>query len=175
MNRRRFILAAAATVSCMPILNSALASAPSRRVLKLHNRNTDEIVNVEYFVDGWYNPDAISGLNHFLRDWREDAVAEFDVGVFDILYTLQREGNGQDPIHVISGYRTPRTNSRLRSSNPAVASNSYHTRAMAVDLRFPGVSTRHLRDRAAALGAGGVGYYGRSNFLHIDTGPVRTW
>ncbi len=157
------------------MMSSALAAAPSRRVLKLHNRNTDEILNVEYFVNGWYNPDALARLNHFLRDWREDAVEDFDVGVFDILYSLHREGDTQEPLQVISGYRTPRTNSRLRGSNPAVASNSYHTRAMAVDFRFPGVSTRHLRDRAVALEAGGVGFYGRSNFLHIDTGPARSW
>ena len=175
LDRRRFLTGAVALAGSVSVLNTALANAPARRTLNLLNRNTDETLKVEYYVDGWYNPDALKDLNYFLRDWREEEVADYDVGVFDILYAMQQQGNGTDPIHVISGYRTAQTNARLQNTNAAVASNSYHVKGMAVDFRFPGVSTAHLRDRAVNLEAGGVGFYGRSDFLHIDTGPVRTW
>jgi uncharacterized protein YcbK (DUF882 family) len=123
-----------------------------------------------------YLPDAEQHLDHFLRDHRTGDVKHYDPRVFDILSDLAAAvGHPNGEIEIICGYRTPWSNEFLRSRSAGVAKNSQHMQAHAIDIRIPGVKTLTLRNAALALGRGGVGYYPRSDFVHVDTGRVRTW
>jgi uncharacterized protein YcbK (DUF882 family) len=154
---------------------SVLASLPDNRQISIFNPHTQESLNVEYWTSGWYNPDALASLDVILRDWRTDEVTEIDPGLIDLLAVLQRLSGSGEPMHVLCGYRSAATNAQLAARRRGVADNSFHIHGMAVDLEIPGLNLRGLRDQAIALAAGGVGYYPRSGFLHVDTGPVRTW
>lgn len=119
--------------------------------------------------------DALGEIDHILRDWRRDEVVKIDRPLIDLLSMVQEEIGFENKITVVSGYRSAATNSMLRRKNRAVAKNSYHMRGMAVDIRLDGVSTNTVRKLAMKMKAGGVGYYPRAGFIHLDTGPVRTW
>jgi uncharacterized protein YcbK (DUF882 family) len=96
--------------------------------------------------------------------------------VFDLLHDLQiKLGHPDSEIDIICGYRTPRSNEFLRTHGHGVAVHSLHMQAMAIDIRMPGVKTASLRDAALSLRRGGVGYYAKSDFVHIDVGRVRRW
>jgi uncharacterized protein YcbK (DUF882 family) len=149
--------------------------APGRRSVRLFNVHTQERLSVEFFADGEYRPEALAGLNHFLRDWRYDAVVPIDPGVIEILALIQRAAPTDTPIYILSAYRTPQTNAMLARTNSLVARNSLHMQGKAIDLVLPGYRLAGVRDFAIALQAGGVGYYPGHNFIHVDTGRVRTW
>ncbi len=174
--RRREILrvgmASVAAVAVAP--NWARASTGRVRVLNLYETHSHETYAEAYWVDGAYDPGAMARLNHLLRDWRSGELAAIDRRLIDLLHDLQQAGGGE-PLHIISGYRSPETNAERAAVNGGVARNSYHVKGQAVDLRVPGRSLTGLRDMAVALAAGGVGFYPRSDFIHVDTGPVRTW
>ena len=119
--------------------------------------------------------DALGEIDHILRDWRRDEVVKIDRSLIDLLSMVQEEIGFENKITVVSGYRSAATNDMLRRRNRAVAKNSYHVRGMAVDIRLDGVSTNTIRKLAMKMEAGGVGYYPRAGFIHLDTGPVRTW
>lgn len=144
-------------------------------MLRLHNTHSGEHIAAEYWSQGWYNPDVLARINHFMRDWRTGDVIDIDPGVLDILHELQARCGADRPIQVICGYRSPATNAMLAKRSSAVAKNSFHMKGMAVDIRVPDVNLKGLRQMALDLRAGGVGYYPRSGFLHVDTGPIRTW
>ena len=146
-----------------------------RRTVNLFNVHTAERLQVEFFADGAYRPEALRRLNHFLRDWRDGVVAPIDLGVIEILALIQRAAATDTPIYVLSAYRTPQTNALLSRSNALVARNSMHMQGKAIDIVLPGYRLAGVRDFVLALGAGGVGFYPRHNFIHIDTGRVRTW
>jgi uncharacterized protein YcbK (DUF882 family) len=152
-------------------------SAPERAYrLRLFNTHTGERADVVYRLGESYLPDGIAALERQLRDHRRGEVSSFDPRLFDLLVDLAAEvGHPGGEFHVISGYRSPATNEMLRQRSAGVAKGSLHTRAQAIDVRLPGVSTRELRDAALRLGRGGVGYYERSDFVHVDTGRVRRW
>ncbi len=157
---------------------SSLFSTASIYHLKLHHLHTNESIDVVYRVGNLYIPTALDQLNHFLRDHRTDAVSQYDPREFDLLHNLLtklHKPNGV--IDIVCGYRTPWSNAFLRRGTPAsgVAEHSQHMEAKAIDIRIPGVSTTQLRDTALSLDAGGVGYYPRSQFVHVDVGPVREW
>jgi uncharacterized protein YcbK (DUF882 family) len=162
----------------------ALALAPellkaavlNERYLLFYNPNTDEDIRQVYWTprEG-YIREAVNEISWALRDHHNNQVKAFDPNVLDQLYALQLQlGLGQ-PINVISGYRSPSTNWMLCERRRGVARNSYHMQAMALDIRVPGGRAWDLCRAARGLGAGGVGYYPRSNFVHIDSGPVRYW
>jgi len=109
------------------------------------------------------------------RDWRRDEVVKIDRGLIELLSLVQEEIGYDQPITVVSGYRSAATNRMLRRKNRNVAKNSYHMRGMAADIRLPGVSTNKVRKLALRMAVGGVGYYPGAGFIHLDTGPVRTW
>ncbi len=117
---------------------------------------------------------ALAQINQYLRDFRTDEVYPIDPGVLDILWEVQRELGGST-YEIISGYRSPKTNQALRSRSGGVAKRSLHMKGKAVDIRLTGKRTRTVRDCAVALKCGGVGYYAKSDFVHLDTGRVRTW
>jgi uncharacterized protein YcbK (DUF882 family) len=115
-------------------------------------------------------------LNHFLRDHYTGEVGSMDPQLFDLLHRVRRALGSTAAFQVISGYRAPATNLRLRlTRGGGVARNSLHTEGRAIDVRLPGVALAELRDAALSLRAGGVGFYPREDFVHLDTGRVRHW
>ena len=146
--------------------------------LKLYSLHTNESIDVVYRVGDVYLPDALDELNHFLRDNYTDDVKQYDPSEFDLLHNvLTRLNKSNGTINILCGYRTEETNEYLRSRAPVtgVAEHSQHIQAKAIDIRVPGVQTARLRDAAMSLDAGGVGYYPRAQFVHVDVGPVRHW
>jgi uncharacterized protein YcbK (DUF882 family) len=157
---------------------SARASAPSLRSLVLDHTHTRERIDLVYAAGEQYLPQALGSLNHFLRDHYSGEVGQIDPQLFDLLHQVRQALGGGVPLsyHIISGYRSPLTNARLRNTRGGgVASHSLHMDGKAIDVRLPGVPLAELRDAALSLKAGGVGYYPRDQFVHIDTGRVRTW
>lgn len=153
---------------------AARAALPERRVA-LHNLHTGERVRTVYFAGGRYLEEGLREISRLLRDWRTDEVMRYDPAVLDIVDVLQRRLGTSGPLEVVCGYRSPATNAMLRRTSKGVAKNSLHMKGQAIDLRFPGVSLEQAHEAALALAAGGVGYYPASGFLHLDSGPVRSW
>ena len=149
-----------------------------RYTLHLHHLHTGESLDVLYRVGDSYLPGALEQLNYFLRDHRTQDETTYDPREFDLLHTLM--ANLHRPggvIDIVCGYRTPESNEYLRTLAPVtgVAEHSQHMEGHAIDIRVPGIRTAALRNAALALGAGGVGYYPISQFVHVDVGPVREW
>lgn len=154
--------------------NGAPLNAPVRQ-LALYNRRNGETITPVYFENGRYRPDAMAAIKQFMRDWRSDDTVDADPQLVDILWSLQRKLVPNGCIDMVCGYRSPATNAMLRRTNRGVALNSFHMYGRAMDVRISDVPLRALHDTALNLGAGGVGYYPRSNFVHVDNGPVRQW
>lgn len=149
-------------------------SAATRSVSFVHT-HTGEKLSVNYWCDGQFQTQCLAPLNHFLRDFRTGDVANMDAGLLDILYQLQVMADRDSTFEVISGYRSPQTNAMLRKSSPEVAQKSLHMEGKAIDVRFTGFSTKKLQQLALSNQQGGVGFYAKSDFVHLDTGRVRTW
>lgn len=175
MRRREFLEIGAISATSLAFGPKIALGEPGSRVLRLYDPRTQKTVSAEYFRNGWYNPDVLGQFDDLLKDWRTGEVTRMDRKLLDILYQLQQIAGNREPLNVICAYRSPTTNASLASRNSRVARNSYHVTGQACDIRLPGYSVRGLRDHALALEAGGVGYYPRSGFIHVDTGPVRTW
>lgn len=174
----RRLLLAALVLAC-PVA-SAVASRPEPKPreyrLKLFSPNSGERLDVVYRRDDAYDSEALAKLDRFLRDLRAGSVKSHDPRLFDLLTDLMlKMKKPEGELHVICGYRTPETNSRLRRKSSKVAKASLHMQAEAIDIRVPGVRTARLRDAAVSLARGGVGYYAKSDFVHVDVGPVRRW
>lgn len=164
--------------SMIPFINARdvlAAGVQSNWKVSFRNAHTDESFSGVYRVGDKYLPEAFERLNYVLRDFRTQEVFPMDPHVIDIISRIQSEMKVSEPLHVLSGYRSPKTNAMLGRKSRGVASNSFHMYGQAVDLRLPGYSTRKLRNVAKSLNAGGVGYYPRSSFVHVDTGTVRSW
>lgn len=175
--RRGFLKWAAGGVGALILAPELLKAAVlHERYVLFYNPNTGETVRQVYWTprDG-YVREAVSAISWALRDHHNDQAKSFDPNVLDQLYALQLQLGLRQPVNVISGYRSPSTNWRLCERSRGVARNSYHMQAMALDIRVPGGRAWELCRAARALGAGGVGYYPRANFVHIDSGPVRYW
>jgi uncharacterized protein YcbK (DUF882 family) len=145
------------------------------RTLTLVSTHTGERLAVRYFESGQYLPDALTRLNHVLRDHRSGDVSAIDPRLFDQLHALARCAACAPHYEIISGYRSPATNEKLRQGSSGVASRSLHMDGRAIDVRLKGMSTARVRDLALSLKSGGVGYYQKSDFVHLDTGRVRSW
>ena len=158
------------------ILSSMVPDEGPRYELKLA-RPGEETIDVTYRVGDTYVPEALDKLNDYLRDSHNDEVKTYDPRTFDVLYTiLAKLDQTSSVIEVLSGYRTQETNDELRRMGTTnAAKHSQHIEATALDIRVPGVSAALLRDAALAVGAGGVGYYPKGQFIHVDTGRVRKW
>jgi len=144
-------------------------------MLKLLNTHTGERASVTYWADGKYEPQALAEINHILRDHRNNQVHEMAPDLLDLLYAMHLKLDTNEELHIISGYRSPETNAALRAKSKGVAKHSYHMKGMAADIRVPGRNVGRIYDAAMNLRVGGVGYYPRSEFVHIDVGPVRRW
>jgi uncharacterized protein YcbK (DUF882 family) len=130
---------------------------------------------VVYCAKGRYLPGALADINHILRDHRTGEIKAIDIRLLDLLYALGLKLEDRGPFHVISGYRSPKTNAILRAHGQGVAKNSLHLQGKAVDIRLPGCDLSVLRHAAMNLKGGGVGYYPGPHFVHIDVGRVRHW
>jgi uncharacterized protein YcbK (DUF882 family) len=148
---------------------------PPERRLVFFNTHTGESLEACYFKSGCYDPSALKAINHILRDHRSGEVGPIDEQLLDLLHALFRRCEHPRPFHVISGYRSPETNAALHRCNRGVASQSLHVYGKAIDIRVPGLQTSELRNMALSLASGGVGYYPKSDFVHVDIGRVRSW
>ena len=172
---RRQILRMGGVILASSIPPSLGWSHHVNRALTLHNALTGENLKVEYWVNGEFVPDALKELNHFLRDPHNGKVTEIDPKLYHLIFDIASKLEAKGIINIMSGYRSPVTNDRLRRRNSAAAKGSFHVKGKAVDIRIPGYSTNSVRRVALGLKQGGVGYYPRSKYVHIDTGPVRSW
>jgi len=164
--------AAAAPALLMP----ARAAAREPRRLSLVHTHTGEDIDLVYAVGDRYDPAALATLNHFLRDHYSGEVGVIDRQLHDLLHGVAQTLGTREPFQVISGYRCPATNERLRrTGGGGVAKRSLHMDGRAIDVRLPGVPLATLRDTAWSLQSGGVGFYAESQFVHMDTGRVRRW
>ncbi|EOX4812869.1 DUF882 domain-containing protein [Vibrio alginolyticus] len=145
------------------------------RALAMNNLNTGEILETCYFDGKRYINDELQRLNEFCRDHRRNEVHPMDRRLFDQISQIQKLIGTEAEVIVISGYRSPATNASLRNGSSRVAKKSMHMEGKAIDFRLGGVKLSTVRDAALSLKAGGVGYYPGSNFVHIDTGAVRSW
>ena len=145
--------------------------------LKLIRSHTGEMIDVVYRIGDTYMPEALMDLNRFLRDSHNQQMSFVDPRTFDILHTvLVKVGRPDGAIDVLSGFRSLETNNMLRQSGTTnAAEHSQHIDGNAIDLRVPGVPAPRLRDAAKSLAVGGVGYYPKGQFVHVDVGPEREW
>jgi len=177
LSRRRAIGLLTGAAVGMALSSDALAgavAASDRRLAFVHT-HTGETLDLVYAGATGYQADSLVKVNEFLRDFRTSDVHAIDPTLLDLLHSLARSVKSTDPFHVISGYRSPRTNSALRAHSAGVAKYSLHMEGKAIDIRLPGVALTRVRDRALGLARGGVGYYPGSDFVHVDTGRVRVW
>ena len=176
ISRRRLLLGASCLLAGGLLSAPALASrSTTGRALNVFNLNTGERLEVSYWENGRYLNDGLAELNHLFRDYRCNEVFNIDKRLFDQLFLLQHKLGRRGEIQLISGYRSPATNRQKHRKSRGVAKRSYHTLGQAVDVRIPGVQLSHLHQAALQLKVGGVGYYPRDNFVHLDTGPLRHW
>lgn len=180
LNRRQLLrtglLVSLVCLNPLPAWASRALSGFSERSLSLLNTHTGErLKEVVYWEQGSYIPDALNHLNHVLRDHRTNEVHSIDPMTLDLMAAISRKVDAKRPFEIISGYRSPKTNKALRGNSSGVAKSSLHMQGKAVDLRLPGVPLKAVRKAALELRMGGVGYYPKSDFVHIDSGNVRSW
>jgi len=180
LSRRSLLIGAGAAGAAIMTAQVAGAASPRRhsgaRSLAFDNTWTGEKVRVTYFENGRYVEDAMHALDRMMRDHRDNTVVEMDPRLYDLLADLNALMDSSQPFQLISGYRSPTTNMILANKSRAVARNSFHLRGWAADVRLPGRDLRQLAMGAISLKRGGVGMYSRrSNFIHVDSGPIRKW
>jgi len=169
---------AATAVIAAPTYSNAfglLKGAGDIRRVRMYSGRTGESMDTIYWIEGEYIPEALKEINHFMRDWRNDAAVKMDPRNFDIIAAAHRLLDVNEPYMLLSGYRSPATNAMLRSKSGGVAKNSLHMKGQAADLRLKSRSVKQMAKAAEACSAGGVGHYYGSNFVHMDCGPIRIW
>ena len=172
---RRRLLGAAVAAAAVGLVDPAPAVSFAPRSVSLYNVHTGEWLRTVYWADGHYIREAVRDINWILRDHHSDEIRAMDAGVLDLLGMLRDRLDTHDPFLVVCGYRSPATNRRLYLHHEGAAKNSYHIKGMAVDLRSERRDLSQIRDAALSLRCGGVGYYPRSDFVHVDCGPIRRW
>ena len=179
LSRRRLIkigmAATTATFFPAPLFAAIERLLMPERTLSFFNTHTAETLNVCYFSNGNYSPAALAKINAILRDHRTGEIKAIETCLLDVLHAISSTVATKEPFHIISGYRSATSNSKLRRKSKNVATGSLHMQGKAIDIRIPGCCTAHLRNVAIRLKAGGVGYYQKSDFVHVDTGRVRYW
>lgn len=179
ISRRGLIRAFAATaVAAAPVYANAagfLRGGGDIRRLRMYSARTGERIDMIYWVEGTYVPEALGEVNLFFRDWRTNGVKRIDTRTIDLMTAAHNLMDCSEPYLLISGYRSPKTNAMLRARSGGVAKNSRHLKGEAADLRLTSRSVSQMARAAIACKAGGVGKYSGSNFVHMDCGPVRNW
>ena len=163
------------TSSQAPVAQLPKLDTVASRRIHLFNAHTLDDLNVVYYTRGMYIDENIEQLNHLMRDRRANASISMDTSLYDQLLRLQLALGTDEPVHVLSGYRTPETNAKLRRRSPGVAKFSLHMEGRAADIYIPGIPVDKLHQAAVDMHAGGVGLYSNSNFVHVDTGTLRHW
>ena len=173
LSRRQFIGTSAALIASIKTGHAATNAAA--KTLKLYNTHTDETLIAAFEENGETMLGNLHLFDFLLRDHRQNEMRGMDPQLFSQLHELQTRLGVRSTIEVISGYRSPKTNAMLRRTSSGVAKKSFHTIGRAIDIRISGVKTTQVRDTAIKMNLGGVGYYSGSDFVHLDTGPVRAW
>jgi uncharacterized protein YcbK (DUF882 family) len=169
------VLAAAIGGSALFGFSQPISAGGETRTISLYHVHTKESLTITYKVDGRYIPSALAKINYLLRDWRRKEVIRIDPKTIDLMWELHADLGSTRPVHIICGYRSPKTNAFLKRIGRNVARKSQHMVGKAIDMYFPDVSNERLRNSALVRQVGGVGYYGRGGFVHIDSGHVRHW
>ena len=172
---RSLALGGAGALALVAAPRPVLAEAAASRRLVLHNTHTAESLAVEYCRDGSYCGPALAAVNQVLRDHRNGAVHPIDPALLDLLHAAAVRCERDAEFEVISGYRSPESNAAMHARSPGVAAKSLHMEGRAIDVRLVGCTLERLRDAGLVLSQGGVGYYHGPQFVHLDTGRVRTW
>lgn len=177
---RRAVLSAfaACTVAAAPTYSNAagfLRGSGDIRKLSLYSRRSGERVDTVYWIDGDYIKEAVREISRIMRDWRRNEIRNIDLRTIDIMAASHSILDTSEPFQLLSGYRSPQTNAMLRRRSRLVAKKSLHMSGQAADLRMGSRSARQISRAALSCKAGGVGTYSRSNFVHMDCGPLRTW
>ena len=175
-SRRRFLQYGLGITTALALPATAFAkSHPIDRTLALHNLHTGEKVNATYWAEGEYQISELAAINRILRDHRTGDVMDIDPQLVNLLNLLHEQVGSKKAFNVISGYRSPITNANLKKNSSGVAKKSFHMQGKAIDVALPGCDLAKLNSAALAMKVGGVGYYPKSGFIHVDTGPVRSW
>ena len=145
------------------------------RWLNLYHPKTKECLTAEYWVRGDYIQNALSDVNYIMRDHHTGEVAHIDTKLLDLLFCIHTSLGASQPFHIMSGYRSPETNALLRKKGWDIAKHSLHENGKAIDIRLPNTKTSSLRRTAYKIKGGGVGYYPRLKFVHVDVGSIRYW
>lgn len=179
VTRRGLLGAFAATVvAAAPTYSNAfglLRGAGDIRRIRMYSGRTGESLDTIYWIEGEYIPEVMKEINHFMRDWRSGDTVQMDGRTVDIMAAAHSLMDVSEPYMLLSGYRSPKTNAMLRSQSSGVARNSLHMKGQAADLRLKSRSVSQMARAAEACASGGVGRYSRSNFVHMDCGPIRHW
>ncbi len=179
ISRRGLLGAFTATViTAAPTMSNAsgfLRGAGDIRRIRMYNGRTGESLDTIYWIEGEYVSDALKEITYFARDWRMNMLKTIDVRTIDIAAAVHNMVDASEPYMLLSGYRTPKTNAMLRAHYKGVAKNSLHMKGQAMDLRLKSRSVSQIYKAAMICRGGGVGKYSRSNFVHMDCGPVRHW
>jgi uncharacterized protein YcbK (DUF882 family) len=180
-SRRRFLAFGAGALVTLasgmaprPVFAQSTSTTPER-TLSLYNLHTGESLKTAYWVEGEYIPESLSGINYLLRDFRNGEVKPIHLDLLNLLHDISHCLGTSQPVQLISGYRSPSTNTRLHDLSSGVAKHSLHTDGMAADIRIPGHDLGELHKAAVIMQRGGVGYYQKSDFVHVDVGRVRYW
>lgn len=169
---------AATVVAAAPTYSNAfglLRGAGDVRRVRMYSGRTGEQLDTIYWIEGEYIKEVLKEINYFMRDWRTDEKTRIDPRNIDIMAAAHRLMDVSEPYMMLSGYRSPSTNAMLRSRSGGVARNSLHMKGQAADLRLKSRSVSQMARAAEACASGGVGRYSRSNFVHMDCGPIRHW
>lgn len=180
LDRRSFLRMSGLAVLAIPALAEAAKTIPTapahnERSLSFYNLHTGESLKTVYWQAGEYLPPSLADINKVLRDHRTGEMHDIDPRLLDLLSDVRLRLETKEPLQIISGYRSAKTNALLHSQSDGVAQRSLHMDGKAIDIRIPGRALSLLRKTALSLNRGGVGYYPTSNFVHVDTGRVRSW
>ncbi|OJX09526.1 MAG: hypothetical protein BGO77_05040 [Caedibacter sp. 37-49] len=168
LTRRTFLVTGGAALTTLFFPKLICATSNFERKLVLYNTHTSEWFKDIFWADGHYIPEQLDALNHFLRDPSNGKTTNIEPKLFDLMNNIQKAVNEKKPFEIISGYRSKEFNDHLRKTGKGVAQNSKHIEGKAVDIRMAGTQLVKLRNAAKAQKAGGVGFYPKSNFIHID-------
>jgi uncharacterized protein YcbK (DUF882 family) len=177
ISRRQFLSAVAISAVTFALPNPVLALAVQQvpRSLSFFHTHTGEKLDIHYGGPGRYDTKKLAEIDQFLKDFRTGEVYPIDPHLLDQLASISHTFGSRGTFEVISGFRSPKTNQQLRNNSTNVAKRSLHMKGQAIDIRLTGVQTQKLQQCALQLQCGGVGYYPKSDFIHLDTGRIRFW
>ena len=176
--RRRFVKGTASVLAAsmaVPIITRPAHASVQARRLNFYHTHTGEKLAIDYHDGYTYIPDSLGEINQYLSDFRTGESHPIDPRLLDILHHLKKATDSNGIFEVISGYRSPKTNAKLHNKSNGVAKRSLHMQGKAIDIRLTGCDTQELHKTCRSLAKGGVGYYKKSDFIHVDTGRVRYW